>query len=845
MSRPLEDDAVAWNVGRYTLYGEIASGGMATVHIGRMAGAAGFAKLVAIKRMHPQFAKDEDFLAMFLDEARLATRIRHPNVVPILDVIAEGGEVLLVMEYVHGDALSRIQRVLRAGNERIPLRIALAIGAAALHGLHAAHEAKNERGEPLGIVHRDVSPQNILVGTDGVARVIDFGIAKAVDQVHMTREGELKGKLVYMAPEQLLGEPVTRQTDIFSMSIVLWEMLTGQRMFDTTDSSSPLGARGRQAAIEPPSSVVHDLAPAIDDIVMKGLALGPEARWETARAMAVALEDAGAPATPAQVGAWVEKVAAKALAERQARIDEIELRGADSSLSSRQLAKDLKELGSNRLFTGDLISARSQAKRVVPPPVPSRPPSADVSQPNETRVETGRRLKQGLETATPSGPIPVPAARVTMPSRPTPTPLSGDPFAVPASAPLDMRPAGPLSLEAPAIPTQLAKPAPTTVVKIGGKSRTGAIVAILVILFGLGFLFWLPSLVKKNYSAAAAAHGFTLVVDDVDLLSHFGSVDLLGATISSSEVPGVVLHAKTVHIGLDGHFDPSEIAAKDLDVNVDASFSALETSLTRFNTAHPGGMLPSSVSGVSIESAHVLWTQALGPGTQAEARGVVLTVTRTGDRSLGDDFVLTPASVSLSTPLGAMGPWLVDAQKSASGLRARVSLDEKAPQNAGLDITVKEGRTSIDLRAMHASPSELSIKPDALNAKDGDSVRVDATLHATVDKGLLDATLDIHADGWRPAGGGPASTLAVSGTAKGDAPRPVDITDAHLSLGGAVVPMTGTVALADDGVLIKGAGTAPLKCDGGTPNAPFALVIDTRDIGKWALGLGRGCGKGK
>src|SRR5438270_1864420 len=207
---PVEDQA-AWNVGRYTVHGELAAGGMATVHIGRMGAAGGFAKLVAIKRMHPQFAKDPDFLAMFLDEARLVTRIRHPNVVQSLDVIVEGGEVLLVMEYIHGDALSRINRVLRSQQARIPLRIAVAIISGVLHGLHSAHEAKSERGEPLGIVHRDVSPQNVLVGTDGAPRVLDFGVAKAAGRTQQTREGQIKGKLSYMAPEQLRGAPVSRQ----------------------------------------------------------------------------------------------------------------------------------------------------------------------------------------------------------------------------------------------------------------------------------------------------------------------------------------------------------------------------------------------------------------------------------------------------------------------------------------------------------------------------------------------------------------------------------------------------------------------------------------------------------
>ena len=154
MSRRLEDDAVEWDVGRYTIYGELASGGMATVHIGRMSGAVGFSRLVAIKQMHPQFLRDPEFVAMFLDEARLAARIRHPNVVQVLDVISEDDEVLLVMEYIHGDALSRLERAVAQRRELVPPRVAAAICAGALHGLHAAHEAKGEDGAKLDEAHQ-------------------------------------------------------------------------------------------------------------------------------------------------------------------------------------------------------------------------------------------------------------------------------------------------------------------------------------------------------------------------------------------------------------------------------------------------------------------------------------------------------------------------------------------------------------------------------------------------------------------------------------------------------------------------------------------------------------------
>src|SRR5262245_49932653 len=217
-------------IGRYALHGEIASGGMATVYFGRLLGEAGFSRTVAIKCLHAQFAKDPDFTSMFLNEARLAARVRHPNVVPTLDVVSTDDELFLVMEFVQGESLSRLIRTMRGRNARIPPRIACAIVANALHGLHAAHEATTEQGEPLRIVHRDVSRQNILVGIDGVARVLDFGIAKATVNASNTRAGQLKGKIAYMAPEQIRGD-VDCRTDIYAASIVLWEALTGMRLF--------------------------------------------------------------------------------------------------------------------------------------------------------------------------------------------------------------------------------------------------------------------------------------------------------------------------------------------------------------------------------------------------------------------------------------------------------------------------------------------------------------------------------------------------------------------------------------------------------------------------------------
>ena len=311
-------------IGRYAVYSEIAAGGMATVHVGRLLGTAGFARTVAIKCLHSQFAKDPEFVAMFLDEARVAARVRHPNVVPTIDVVATDGELFLVMEYVQGETLARLLR-LKSGERRpgAPPRIAATIASHVLHGLHAAHQATSESGEPLGIVHRDVSPQNVLVGVDGVARVLDFGIAKARDRIHITRGGLLKGKVSYMAPEQLAGAGVDCRTDVYAAGVILWEALVGRRLFDA-EGDFAIAERVRTAEIAPPSSLVADLPAGTDALVLRALDRAPAARWASAREMALAIESTIGVANPSEVTAWVEATAGPTLEVRANQIASIE-----------------------------------------------------------------------------------------------------------------------------------------------------------------------------------------------------------------------------------------------------------------------------------------------------------------------------------------------------------------------------------------------------------------------------------------------------------------------------------------------------------------------------------------
>jgi serine/threonine protein kinase len=316
-------------VGRYLLYGPLASGGMATVHLGRLIGPGGFSRMVAIKRLHQHFATNPEFVSGLLDEARLSARIWHPNVVPTLDIVAKDEHLLLVMEYVQGESLARLIEEAHKRKESVPLRVAIGIVAAALHGLHAAHEACGENGQPLHIVHRDMSPQNIIVGVDGVPRVLDFGVAKAVGRLQHTETGQLKGKLSYMAPEQFRSQPVDRRTDVFAGAIVLWELLTSRRLFAAENEASTL-QNLLHGSIDAPSQHAPELPTGLDEIVMRGLSRDPNARYGTAREMALALEQLVQPATGSQIGSWVMGLAEGPLAHRARRVREIESTTADT-----------------------------------------------------------------------------------------------------------------------------------------------------------------------------------------------------------------------------------------------------------------------------------------------------------------------------------------------------------------------------------------------------------------------------------------------------------------------------------------------------------------------------------
>lgn len=277
--------------GRYETLKQLAAGGMATVHLGRALGVGGFERLVAIKLMHQHIAAEPEFVSMFLDEARLAARIRHPNVVPTLDVQESPDGLFLVMEYIEGASLHQILKAAGGLPGSMPLPIVLRVMIDTLAGLHCAHELTDDEGHPLALVHRDVSPVNILLGVDGVARLTDFGVARAESRLSSTRGGQLKGKIPYMPPEQIMSEEIDRRCDVYAAGAVFWEALIGRRLFQADNDGAIL-----QGILAGPPATPRQVDPSIpesiDRICMRALARKRAERFSTAAEFSEAIEHA-------------------------------------------------------------------------------------------------------------------------------------------------------------------------------------------------------------------------------------------------------------------------------------------------------------------------------------------------------------------------------------------------------------------------------------------------------------------------------------------------------------------------------------------------------------------------
>jgi len=465
---------------RYELLCPVAQGGMAQVWVARLQGKLGFERLVAIKTMIAGQAYDEKLEKMFLDEAHIIARIRHPNVAQILDLGHQGSIMFLVLEWVDGESAATLRRAVHGKGEKMPLNIVLRLVADSCAGLHAAHELKNDRGEPLNVVHRDVSPSNILVSVSGEVKLIDFGVAKAVERVSdETAAGVIKGKVAYMAPEQALGKAVDRRADVWSCGIMLYHLLAGRTPYEADNQIATL----HRVVQGLPPDPVPGIPPEVAEIAYTALSYTPDGRYATADEMQRAVESALAkccgPTTQADVAAYVnaklserfakrKRTIQRALeaAEQRKQLNEEFENAIEQSSSSMYAALELKTpsslpgLTDSRASTDDVDALIGETS----PNPPTEPVEVSADSPAFSDAPTLKKPPKNL----PDIPVPV-SIRQTGPLPPLPKPPQSDrPPPPQADAPLPPIPKAP-PVEAESVP----KPA----LKVAAPSRPVIIAA--------------------------------------------------------------------------------------------------------------------------------------------------------------------------------------------------------------------------------------------------------------------------------------------------------------------------------------------------------------------------------
>jgi len=359
-------------LGRYELLMPIAAGGMAMVWAARLKGTRGFQKIVAVKTMLPKLSEDDQFEKMFLDEASLASKVRHPNAVEILDLGEQDGVLFLAMEWIDGVPLNQLMKAAKKAGG-VPTTVATRIVMQASAGLHAAHELTDGKGKLIGLVHRDISPQNILVTFDGVAKVVDFGVAKATALGDgATQAGQLKGKVSYMAPEQVRGEPIDRRADVFAMGIVLYALTTGKHPFRKESEGATLFAITAPEPVIAPRKFVPDYPQPLQDVLLKALEKDRELRYASASELLKALDKALPPASRGsdeEVGAFVLGLFEEQRKQSQAILADALERADKHQLSSKSGHKFTESTLSGQSGVSALSTVGVAASLVPPKPL--------------------------------------------------------------------------------------------------------------------------------------------------------------------------------------------------------------------------------------------------------------------------------------------------------------------------------------------------------------------------------------------------------------------------------------------------------------------------------------------
>lgn len=362
--------------GKYLLLERLAVGGMAEVFLSKSFGIEGFEKIIAIKRILPTMAEDEDFIEMFIDEAKIAGQLNHANVVPIYELGKIGDSHYIAMEYVWGKDLLQIMNRFRRMRKRMPPAMVAFVASRMCEALEYAHTKRDRAGKPLNLIHRDISPQNILVSYEGAVKLIDFGIAKAASRTTKTQAGVLKGKFGYMSPEQVRGLPIDHRSDIFAVGTCMYEMLTADRLFLGESDFSTL-EKVRHATVSPLSEMVPGIPPQLEEVIMKALSREPADRWQSAGELQEALQEFLAtqrpPFTTSKLASWMKAAFSKEMGGEKAKLDGFAHVGRPSVLGA-PAAPPKPSAGAKRTMMGLGPSALSATARPNPPRKDVQPP---------------------------------------------------------------------------------------------------------------------------------------------------------------------------------------------------------------------------------------------------------------------------------------------------------------------------------------------------------------------------------------------------------------------------------------------------------------------------------------
>jgi serine/threonine protein kinase len=776
-------------IGKYELLHPVGEGGMGEVWVGRLRSIGGFESYVAIKVIHGRFALDKRFRDMFLDEARVSAVISHPNVVATYDLAVEGEMLYQVLEYVDGDSLAGIQAAMEERQEKMPLPVALRIAADVCAGLHAAHELTFPDGRQANIVHRDVSPQNVLLGVNGAVKLIDFGVALMQDRLAQDSQGTLKGKLRYMPPEQARGEKVDRRADVYAIGAVLYEMIAGRLPFD--DRTEALYFRALIQG-DPPAPLPEDVPAEVRDVVLRAMAPTPADRFATASELGEALSDATRK-KPANVANFVEIHLSPRAHERRkvVRSHATKVRSeptpdADTAISSTHGSAKVP-ISSTDVSAAPLAAPTERV--VVTPASSGRPAHAStrtdvfgdtVPPPAEPALPEIPSLALDLDVARPNAPAPAPAAR-------------------PAAA------SAPRAAAQPSKVTTMLEPAPRRVQAVTGthdrgvreplpeardaaseksgravRNALGFVVGVAVL--GVALVLALPTLAKKKVVRAAAERGIELEVGHVSV--GFSGIELSEVTAAG---PGLPLKSATVtsmRLLRDG-----KVKIQGVDAKLEGPAEALPAALAKVAAGKDEVEL-------DVNDAKVSWGGLFGAGSALDARDVRFGFVRDEGDEEPHGVVAYSPEVTLTTPYGKAGPFTVNVDESDGKRRARVVFESGKSEgpNAFVVLGGATAPTHYTVRIPKTKLSALHVPPAYLGLRAGEDPELEVSGSVQVEpEGRMKGDVKATIFGISVAESRTKTPLDLELAVRADPKKPIEITKGVASYGPLTADFGGTI----------------------------------------------------